>query len=230
MVLVLSRQDVAELVSMPALVEAVEKGLIEVSAGTAINPNRLRVFVPEHQAMMACMPAYLGQANALGAKIVSSSSRKPAPGEHPPDVGPYSARRHRRKIPVDHVRHPSRRAANSGGLGGGHSPSRDERCLQHGHHRLRRAGACGTRGRACSQEDRPGLRLRHRSSEGQAFPRKHDGTLRHRDPNRDQRRDRCRPSGHRCPCNHITEPGRGRRRLPAGRAYQRRRRTHAENP
>ena len=84
MVLVLSRQDVAELVSMPALVEAVEKGLIEVSAGTAINPNRLRVFVPEHQAMMACMPAYLGQANALGAKIVSSSSRKPAPGEPRP--------------------------------------------------------------------------------------------------------------------------------------------------
>jgi ornithine cyclodeaminase/alanine dehydrogenase-like protein (mu-crystallin family) len=80
MVLVLSKQDVAALVAMPALVKAVEAALIEVSAGTAINPNRLRVFVPEHQAMMACMPAYLGQANVLGAKIVSSSSRKPAPG------------------------------------------------------------------------------------------------------------------------------------------------------
>jgi ornithine cyclodeaminase/alanine dehydrogenase-like protein (mu-crystallin family) len=84
MVLVLSKQDVAALVAMPALVEAVEAALIEVSAGTAINPNRLRVFVPERQAMMACMPAYLGQANVLGAKIVSSSGRKPAPGEPRP--------------------------------------------------------------------------------------------------------------------------------------------------
>ncbi|MBV9785079.1 MAG: ornithine cyclodeaminase family protein, partial [Acidisphaera sp.] len=84
MVLVLSKQDVAGLVTMPALIEAVEAGLIEVSAATAINPNRLRIFVPERQAMMACMPAYLGQANALGAKIVASSSRKPLPGEARP--------------------------------------------------------------------------------------------------------------------------------------------------
>jgi alanine dehydrogenase len=84
MVLILSKHDVAGLVTMPALVDAVEAALIEVSAATAINPNRLRIFVPERQAMMACMPAYLGQANALGAKIVASSGRKPAAGEPRP--------------------------------------------------------------------------------------------------------------------------------------------------
>jgi ornithine cyclodeaminase len=84
MVLVLSKQEVLDLARMPALIEAVEAGLIEVSSGTAINPNRLRIFVPERSAMMACMPAYLGSSNALGAKIVSSSNRKLAPGEPRP--------------------------------------------------------------------------------------------------------------------------------------------------
>ena len=82
--IVLGRQEVLDLVDMSALVEAVEQGLVELSAGTAINPNRLRIFVPERQAMMACMPAYLGNAGALGAKVVASSSRAVAPGEPRP--------------------------------------------------------------------------------------------------------------------------------------------------
>ena len=75
MVLVLNRQQVLDLVEMPALVDAIEAGLIEAARGGTINPNRLRVFVPERQAMMACMPAYLDSLAVLGAKIVSSSSR-----------------------------------------------------------------------------------------------------------------------------------------------------------
>lgn len=82
--IVLGKQEVLDLVDMPALVGAVEAALIEVSAGTAINPNRLRIFVPERQAMMACMPAYLGNAGALGAKVVASSSRAVPPGEPRP--------------------------------------------------------------------------------------------------------------------------------------------------
>lgn len=82
MVLVLSRQEVLDLVEMPALVDAIEAGLIEAARGGTINPNRLRVFVPERQAMMACMPAYLDSLAVLGAKIVSSSSR-PVPAGHP---------------------------------------------------------------------------------------------------------------------------------------------------
>jgi alanine dehydrogenase len=82
--IVLGKQDVLDLVDMPTLVGAVESALIELSAGTAINPNRLRIFVPERQAMMACMPAYLGGSGTLGAKVVSSSSRTVAPGEPRP--------------------------------------------------------------------------------------------------------------------------------------------------
>lgn len=82
MVLVLSKQQVLDLVAMPALVDAVEAGLIEAARGGAINPNRLRVFVPERQAMLACMPAYLDSLAVLGAKIVSSSGR-PVPAGQP---------------------------------------------------------------------------------------------------------------------------------------------------
>jgi ornithine cyclodeaminase/alanine dehydrogenase-like protein (mu-crystallin family) len=82
--LVLGRQEVLDLLDMRALIDAVEGAQIEISAATAINPNRLRVFVPAHQAMLACMPAYLAGAGALGAKVVSSSSRAVAPGEPRP--------------------------------------------------------------------------------------------------------------------------------------------------
>ncbi len=82
--LVLGRQDVLDLLDVPSLIAAVEGALVELSAGTATNPNRLRVFVPARKAMLACMPAYLAGADALGAKIVSSSSRAVAPGEPRP--------------------------------------------------------------------------------------------------------------------------------------------------
>lgn len=80
MTLVLSRQDVARLLKMPDLIEAIQGALVEVSRGGTINPNRLRVFVPERQAMLACMPAYLGAEDLFGAKIVMSSSRPVPPG------------------------------------------------------------------------------------------------------------------------------------------------------
>jgi ornithine cyclodeaminase/alanine dehydrogenase-like protein (mu-crystallin family) len=82
--IVLGKQDVLELVDMAALVVVVESALVELSAKTAINPNRLRIFVQDRQAMMACMPAYLGAAGVLGAKVVSSSSRGVQPGEPRP--------------------------------------------------------------------------------------------------------------------------------------------------
>lgn len=70
------------LLDLPALIEAVEGALAEVSLGTAINPNRLRVFVSDRQAMLACMPAYLaGGDGVLGARIVASSSRAVLPGQ-----------------------------------------------------------------------------------------------------------------------------------------------------
>lgn len=81
MVLVLSKEEVAGLVEMPALIDAVEKTLISLSSGTAINPNRLRIFIPEKKAMLACMSAYLGADDVLGAKIVNGSDEPVPPGQ-----------------------------------------------------------------------------------------------------------------------------------------------------
>lgn len=82
MVLVLDRNAVAKLLEMPALIDAVEGALIALSTGSTINPNRLRIFVPDSRAMMACMPAYLGAQAIFGAKIVISTDRPVPPGEH----------------------------------------------------------------------------------------------------------------------------------------------------
>lgn len=81
MALVLSKDDVARLIAMPAIIEAVEGALIELSRGSTINPNRLRIFVAESRSMLACMPAYLGAHDLFGAKIVVSADRPVPPGQ-----------------------------------------------------------------------------------------------------------------------------------------------------
>lgn len=81
MVLVLGKKEVASLLDMPVLIDAVEGALIELSMGSTINPNRLRIFASESRSMMACMPAYLGAHSLFGAKIVASADRPVPPGE-----------------------------------------------------------------------------------------------------------------------------------------------------
>ncbi len=81
MALVLSKQDVAGLLKMPVLIDAIEAALIELSRGSTINPNRLRIFVAESHSMLACMPAYLGAHDLFGAKIVASADRPVQPGQ-----------------------------------------------------------------------------------------------------------------------------------------------------
>lgn len=80
-VLVLGKEEVAGLLKMPAVIDAVEGALIELSRGSTINPNRLRIFVGESRSMLACMPAYLGAHQLFGAKIVVSADRPVPPGE-----------------------------------------------------------------------------------------------------------------------------------------------------
>jgi len=80
MVLVLRRNEVVQLIDVCELIGVVEKALVSLSRGETLNPNRLRIFVPEQQAMMACMPAYLGSATLLGAKVVNGSDKAVAPG------------------------------------------------------------------------------------------------------------------------------------------------------
>jgi ornithine cyclodeaminase/alanine dehydrogenase-like protein (mu-crystallin family) len=82
LVLLIDKHAVSAVLEMPALIEAVEGALVQVSQGTARNPNRLRVFVAERQAMLACMPAYLAEGDGLlGARIVASCSKPVPPGE-----------------------------------------------------------------------------------------------------------------------------------------------------
>ena len=85
MVLILSSQQVAEVIDIGELIEGVQGALIGLSKGMSINPNRLRIFVQEERSMLACMPAYLGVEGVLGAKIVGSSD-KPLPPGHPRQV------------------------------------------------------------------------------------------------------------------------------------------------
>lgn len=69
--LVLSGADVRTLLDLDELVEALQAAMIDLSAGRASVPPRVAAQVPEHDAMLAAMPAYLPSAGALASKLVS---------------------------------------------------------------------------------------------------------------------------------------------------------------
>jgi ornithine cyclodeaminase len=69
--LVLSAAEVASLLDLDALADAVQAALAELSAGRASVPPRVAALVPARDAMLAAMPAYLPGAGALAAKLVS---------------------------------------------------------------------------------------------------------------------------------------------------------------
>ncbi len=70
-VLVLSGAAVRALLDLDELVEALRAAMIELSAGRVSAPPRVAALVPEHEAMLAVMPAYLPSAGALASKLVS---------------------------------------------------------------------------------------------------------------------------------------------------------------
>jgi alanine dehydrogenase len=70
-VLVLSAAEVRALLDLDELVEALRVAMIELSAGRVSAPPRVAALVPEHDAMLAAMPAYLPSAGALASKLVS---------------------------------------------------------------------------------------------------------------------------------------------------------------
>jgi ornithine cyclodeaminase/alanine dehydrogenase-like protein (mu-crystallin family) len=70
-VLVLSAAEVVSLLDLDELVEVLQAAMIELSAGRASVPPRVAALVPEHDAMLAAMPAYLPSAGALTSKLVS---------------------------------------------------------------------------------------------------------------------------------------------------------------
>ena len=78
MPLILSREQVRELLDMRAAIDVVEKGLIEFSAGDAVMPVRVTTQVPAHSGIVLGMPAFLGKSDALGTKIVTVYKNNPS--------------------------------------------------------------------------------------------------------------------------------------------------------
>jgi alanine dehydrogenase len=78
--LILSRAQVRDLLDMRAAIDAVERGLVEFSAGNAVMPVRVTTGVPKHSGIVLGMPAFLGDSNALGTKIVTVYKNNPSRG------------------------------------------------------------------------------------------------------------------------------------------------------
>jgi ornithine cyclodeaminase/alanine dehydrogenase-like protein (mu-crystallin family) len=70
-VLVLSQSDVASVLDMSALIDAVEAAMVDLSSGLASVPPRVGAVVADRHAMLAAMPAYLPSSAALTTKLVS---------------------------------------------------------------------------------------------------------------------------------------------------------------
>jgi len=70
-VLVLSRAEVERLIDPDRLREAVARAMADLSAGKASMPARIAAIVPERDALLAAMPAYLPSSGALTTKLVS---------------------------------------------------------------------------------------------------------------------------------------------------------------
>src|SRR6185437_12462503 len=71
MPLLLSESDVKELLTMPDLIAAMETALAAFSCGNVVQPVRTVLDITGHDAFFALMPAYIGSAPALGAKLVT---------------------------------------------------------------------------------------------------------------------------------------------------------------
>ncbi|MEK6226398.1 MAG: ornithine cyclodeaminase family protein [Chloroflexota bacterium] len=69
--LVLSRAEVESLIDLDRLREAVAGAMADLSAGRVSMPSRIAAMVPERDALLAAMPAYLPSSGALATKLVS---------------------------------------------------------------------------------------------------------------------------------------------------------------
>jgi len=70
-VLVLSRADVEGLIDLDRLRETIAGAMADLSAGRVSMPPRIAAAVPERDALLAAMPAYLSSSGALATKLVS---------------------------------------------------------------------------------------------------------------------------------------------------------------
>ena len=68
---ILSRANVESLLTMPDVIDAIETGFRECATGAYHIPVRLPLDVPDRDAVVLFMPAYLPRSSTLGAKVVS---------------------------------------------------------------------------------------------------------------------------------------------------------------
>ena len=69
--LFLNRQEVESLLDLDRLVDALGPAMAELSAGRVSLPPRIAAMIPEHDGLLAAMPAYLGSSHTLAVKLVS---------------------------------------------------------------------------------------------------------------------------------------------------------------
>jgi alanine dehydrogenase len=81
-VLILSAADVAAVLDLDRLADAVEAAMIEFTAGSASMPPRVAAVVPQAGGMLAAMPAYLPSQAALVTKLVSVFPHNTAQPSH----------------------------------------------------------------------------------------------------------------------------------------------------
>lgn len=69
--LLLTREDVQQAVSMAQAIQAVKGAFAQLSAGRATVPLRTQLPVPKHDGVTLLMPAYLSETDSLAVKVVS---------------------------------------------------------------------------------------------------------------------------------------------------------------
>jgi alanine dehydrogenase len=69
--LILSGEEVRELLNLDELIDALADAMADLSAGRASVPDRIAALVPERDALLAAMPGYVPSLGALVSKLVS---------------------------------------------------------------------------------------------------------------------------------------------------------------
>jgi len=85
MPLLLSRNDVAQVLEMADCIDVVEKAFAELASGTAVLPLRTSITPPEGLSLY--MPAYLKELGALACKVVTVYKNNPTKHNLPTTIG-----------------------------------------------------------------------------------------------------------------------------------------------
>ena len=90
--LVLSRSEVERLLDLDRLRQTIANAMADLSAGRVSMPSRIAAMVPERDALLAAMPAYLPSSGALATKLVSLFPRNTDRPTHQAVIVVFDAR------------------------------------------------------------------------------------------------------------------------------------------